>query len=303
MEIKEQILALRAAGKRPPYTVKSPSGELMAIADDNLADFFLQQKPLPKDTDLDPIFESATCVKLKPTITVKRRFVPGSSLVDIDGKDIELLRERLRIVTPNRARHCMTWGDHHLEFYQGDRKFASLEMIDFTILRCDSIWVSDASFVDDGLALAEWMASLGNSKPLEDYQKRAAWSAKYESALELWRSAMPECLQPMWGSIKEVDRIYGPCDHLVQPALEMLTSSNLSQVEILRVLLTWLSNVDSPDSTRANFPATVIATFPVDQIAEALRSVDSAVLQGGEVLRKVRPQIGSQLQESEPSGD
>ena len=34
MEIKEQILALRAAGKRPPYTVKSPSGELMAIADE-----------------------------------------------------------------------------------------------------------------------------------------------------------------------------------------------------------------------------------------------------------------------------
>lgn len=295
MEVKDQILALRADGKEAPYTVKSPTGEVMIIADEPMADFFSSSKPLPQNSDLDNLFETATRAELRPVILEDGYFVAGAILAEASGDDLRILQKRLQIRTPEQASHCATWGTHRLEVFEGDNRLATLEMIDFDLLRWGEKWNSDAEFADDGLGLAEWMSSLGNPEPLEAYRNRKSWQERYALDLERWRSAMPACLDPMWDRIQRWDRIHGTCTELIQPALELLTLAYPSQLDIILTLLRWLSLVDSADSLRANFPASVIATFPIGQIESALEMLTPETEQGGYVFCQARPQLRAQL--------
>ena len=166
----------------------------------------------PTQQSLDVITRGIQRVDVCDWESVGSSLEPRVLLTLDDMARVQELLSHLRIVESDDFFHCMCVGSLLLQLFAREGLVATLTLHHGLLIRWDDVWGSDAR-LEDGRAMAVWLAEQGVPSLLEEVQSGERQAADAERVFTAWFEAMPACLKPLyepqiqWAHLQPAERM------------------------------------------------------------------------------------------------
>lgn len=225
--------------------------------------------PRPTNEQLRNLFTGVDRILIKPARLTPLYDSPNPTLLEITQPEaIERFATLIAIDETNIGFHCMCLGTYDIELYAGNQLRATISYHHEISIRYDG-WNTDA-----GLAYAEelvnFMASIGFTTPLEDFQESKRSQETDQVADREWLAGAPKCFTTFFDQYR-VDGKYP------QALVDALNEEIPDKATQIITLLQCYGRSKSPWSGYAcyeNVPVEILHNYTIKYILEVYTNSD-----------------------------
>lgn len=151
-----------------------------------------KMRPPPTNQRLEKLMAGTDRILIKDSCVSRGKAWNNEVVLSItDAAGVKTCSELLEIVEPSEWFGCMCLGDYAIEFYQGQRRRATIGLHHGFSIRYDK-WYGDAKLAKAD-QLLQFLAERGLRKPLEDQEETRKQNEAYALQQRQWLEVAPDC--------------------------------------------------------------------------------------------------------------
>ena len=219
--------------------------------------------PQPANEHLRTLFSGVDHIVIKPARLSELYEVPIPVLFEITQPDtIQQFATLIEIDETQIGFHCMCLGTYDIELYFNNQLQAIINYHHEVAIRYKG-WSSDAGLANPQ-GLITFLAHLGFTKPLEDYQETKRRAAKDKRADNEWLEAAPKCFTQFFAEF----RMDGRYPQALVDALDEEIPDKAAQILALLQSFGHSQNPWSGYSSYERVPAEILNNYTAKYILE-----------------------------------